>query len=123
MKILKELTVIIAILFMANAVKEAAKLPIPSAVLGMLFLLLCLLFGIVKLKAIEKISGFLLNNITILFVPGGVGLITSIGLVKDQWFQMLLVAILATIIGISVTGLTVQFMQRVKKRRLNNDIS
>ena len=123
MKILKELTVIIAILFMANAVKEAAKLPIPSAVLGMLFLLLCLLFGIVKLKAIEKISGFLLNNITILFVPGGVGLITSIGLVKDQWFQMLLVAILATIIGISVTGLTIQFMQRVKKRRLNNDIS
>lgn len=113
MKILKELAIIAGILFIANVIKDVTKIPIPSAVLGMILLLSCLLIGIIKLESIESVCQFFLNNITLLFVPGGVGLMTSFGLIKDQWIQILTVLIIVTLFGIAITGLTVQLVQRI----------
>ena len=116
MKIIKELSIITGILFIANVLKDITKIPIPSAVLGMILLLFFLLIGIIKLESVEAISKFFLNNITLLFVPGGVGLMTSFGLIKDQWMQIIAVLIIVTLFGIVITGLTVQLVQRIVEK-------
>ena len=84
----------------------------------MILLLSCLLTGIIKLESIEAVCQFFLNNITLLFVPGGVGLMASFGLIKDQWMQILAVLIIVTLFGIAITGLTVQLIQRIVGKRV-----
>ena len=116
MKILKELAIIMGILFVSHVIKEISNIPIPATVLGMIIMLLLLLSGIVKAKNIEKTANFLLDNLTFLFIPGGVGLITSFGLIKGQVIKILLVVVAATAIGIATTGLTIKLLIKYKKR-------
>lgn len=115
MKILKELSIIVGILFIAHITQQITKIPIPATVLGMIILLICLLTGILKLENIEKTSQFFLDHLTFLFIPGGVGLIASLGLIKEQWLQILAVIILTTALVIAVTGLTVQLLKGRRK--------
>lgn len=111
MKILRELAIIMGILFMAHIIQQITNLPIPATVLGMVILLICLLTGIVKLEGIETVSQFFLDHLTFLFLPGGVGLIGSLGIIKDQWIPILIVIIISTALVIAATGLTVQLLK------------
>ncbi|MDU5082445.1 CidA/LrgA family protein [Tissierella sp. P1] len=118
MKILKELAIIVGILFIAHITQQITKIPIPATVLGMIILLICLLTGIVKLEKIETVSKFFLDHLTFLFIPGGVGLIASLDLIKEQWIPILAVIILTTALVIAVTGLTVQSLKGRRKEEM-----
>lgn len=115
MKLLKQLAIICGIFYAGHIFQTATKFPIPSTVLGMIFLLILLLTGIIKLEQIDSVGQFLLDHLTFLFIPGGVGLIASLDLIKDQWLQILILIILSTSIVITVTGLTVQALKGNKK--------
>ena len=115
MKILKELAIIVGILFIAHITQYITKIPIPATVLGMIILLICLLTGIVKLGQIESVSQFFLDHLTFLFIPGGVGLIASLDLIKEQWLPILAVIILTTALVMAATGLTVQLLKGRRK--------
>lgn len=115
LKLLKQLAIICAIFFAGHLFQTLTNFPIPSTVLGMILLLILLLTGVVKLKQIEEVSQFLLDHLTFLFIPGGVGLIASLDLIKDQWLQILILIVVSTSIVITVTGLTVQALKGSKK--------
>lgn len=116
MKIIKELSIIMGVLYLSNVIKEVSNMPIPATVLGMVIMLILLLCNIVKPENIETVANFLLDNLTFLFVPGGVGLITSFGLIKGQVTKILIVAIITTAITVAVTGFTVNLLNKQKKR-------
>lgn len=111
MKVFKELAIIVGILFVANTIQAVTNLPIPGTILGMIILLVALLSGVLKLEQIENVSQFFLDHLTFLFIPGGVGLIASLGLIKDQWLPILIVIILTTALVIAGTGFTVQLLK------------
>lgn len=115
MKIIKEFSIIVGILFIAHIIQTITNIPIPAPVLGMIILLICLITGILKLEKIETVSQFFLDNLTFLFIPGGVGLILSLELIKDQWLPILLIMILTTALAIAITGLTVQLIKGITK--------
>jgi len=112
MKILRQLCIILSILFIGNFINKIFGLPIPGNVIGMIILLLCLLSGVVKLEMIDIISKFLLDNLAFFFIPAGIGLINSLDIIKDNWIAILSITSISTIIVIAVTGLTVQFLKR-----------
>ncbi|MDR7857451.1 CidA/LrgA family protein [Tissierella sp.] len=115
MKIIKELAIIVGILFVAHVTQMITKIPIPATVLGMILLLICLLTGMLKLESIENVSKFFLDHLTFLFIPGGVGLIASLGLIKEQWLPILIVIVLTTALVIAATGSTVQLLKGKRK--------
>jgi len=112
MKILRQLCIILSILFIGNFINKIFGLPIPGNVIGMIILLLCLLMGVIKLEMIDMISKFLLDNLAFFFIPAGIGLINSLDIIKDNWIAILSITSISTIIVIAVTGLTVQFLKR-----------
>lgn len=118
MKILKEFTIIVGILFLSHIIHKVTNMPIPATVLGMILLLIFLLTGLVKLEQIETVSDFFLDNLTFLFVPGGVGLILSLDLLKDQWLPTLFILLFTTGLVMVVTGLTVQLIKGRKKEEV-----
>ena len=112
MKLFREAIIIFGIYLVGELLSGLLNLPIPGNILGMLILLLLLCTKILKVKDIETVSNFLLDHLAFFFIPAGVGLMTSIGIIKDTWFKLIFICIITTIIIIASTGLIVQFISR-----------
>ncbi len=112
MKILKEASIIFGILFVAYLIQATSNIFIPYTVIGMILLLALLLTGLVKIEMVENISKFLLDNLSILFLPGSVGLMATYGLIKGHLVPMVFIVILTTGMVLVSTGFTVQFLRR-----------
>lgn len=85
------------------------NLSIPSTIIGMIILLFLLLFKVVKPYWIKDISNLLLKNLSILFIPAGVGIINELNFLKENILALLFILTLTTVIVILVTGYTVQY--------------
>lgn len=115
MDIIKELVIILAILFSGELINKAFGLILPGNVIGMLILFLLLLSGLVKLKHLEKVSDFLLNNLTIFFIPAGVGILKYYPLLAGKLLPFLIVVVISTIIVMVFTAYVIEISQRMVK--------
>jgi holin-like protein len=112
LKILRQIALLLLIVFIGDIFNRVFKIPIPGNILGMILLLVALLTGIIKLHQIEEISKFLLDHLSFLFIPAGVGLLSVTGVLKDSWYFLLFIAFFTTILVMAVTALVVQFLRR-----------
>jgi holin-like protein len=117
MKLFREAIIILGIYLLGEFISQVLSLPIPGNILGMIILLILLWTKVVKLDQIETISNFLLDHLAFFFIPAGVGLMTSVGIIKDSWLKLIIVCIATTIIIIASTGLIVQYITRKNNKR------
>lgn len=85
---------------------------IPGSVLGMIFFFLALQFELIKLEQVEEAGEWLTDNMAILFVPAGVGLMTHFNILGDIWWQLLIIIFVSTILMLGFVGIIAQFMMR-----------
>ena len=119
MKYLRELLIIIGIYILGLIITEAFNLIIPGNIIGMIILLVLLLTKVIDVKAIETTANFFLNHLAFFFIPAGVSLMNSFGIIKDNWIGILFVSIITTFIIFVVTGKSVEYIQKLKKRCTN----
>ena len=81
---------------------------LPASVIGMVLLFLCLHYSILSMEKVEQVGSWLTNHMAILFVPGGVALMTQFPLLAKIWWQLILLVLVTTIITMIVTGKMVQ---------------
>ncbi len=112
MKLFREAIIIFTIYLIGDIFSKGFNLPIPGNILGMILLLFLLCTKIIKVSQIENISNFLLDHLAFFFIPAGVELMNSFGIIKDTWLKLILVCIITTSIVIVSTGLIVQFISR-----------
>ncbi len=117
MKTLKQLGIILLILWIGNLLQEIFSLSLPGNVIGMIILLVLLLSNILKLDAIEKISTTLLDHLTFLFIPAAVGIITVLHLFIGNIILLLVIFYISFFIIMVTTGLTVQYMINFKNNK------
>ena len=79
-------------------------LPLPGPVVGMLLLFAYLLWRGVTPKPFEATARALLQNLALLFVPAGVGIVTYLKAVADQWLALSITLIASAVISLVVTG-------------------
>lgn len=89
--------------------------PLPGNVIGFILLIIALKSGIITEKNISNVSNFLLQNLAILFIPGGVGLIKVLHLFNGNIVKILLIILLSTIFTMIVTSVTIIALERLKK--------
>ena len=78
MKYVKEIMWIIACTFLGELLNTLLPLPVPAGVYGMILLLIALVTGIVKLPEVEGAGNFLLDTMTMMFIPAAVGIMSAI---------------------------------------------
>lgn len=115
MKILRQIGIISGVLFTGYLIEKMTHTPIPGTILGMIILLILLITGIIKIEMIEEISQFLLDHLTFLFLPAGVGLISQLGIIKVNWLPMFVIILISTTIAMIVTALTIQGLRKMNK--------
>ncbi len=115
--LLKQFSIILSIYFLGELLQKAFGLPVPGNVIGMLLLFFGLSAGVIMLEMIDKMSGFLLDNLAFFFLPAGVSLITCFTLLEGKWTAILEISVLSTVVILAVTGLTVELLKKYLNKR------
>lgn len=112
MKILNQIALILGIWCVGEYISSFIQniVVVPGSIIAMILLFLLLQFKVVKIENIKEVSDFFLNNMAIFFVPAGVSLITSLNIIMDNIFVLLISVVLSTVIVMYVTGIVVQKM-------------
>lgn len=112
---LGHLTVILLCQLAGEIIAKAARLPVPGPVIGMVILFSGLILRGTLPPELENVAGFLHRYLPLLFVPAGVGVITSLDLLARSWAPLAGAIIIGTGVTIAVTGLVMQLANRRAK--------
>ncbi|MEY4910379.1 MAG: hypothetical protein RL761_42 [Pseudomonadota bacterium] len=104
---------LLALQTVGELVVKQSGLAVPGPVLGMIFLLLALRWPNVQI-AVASCAEFLLAHLSLLFVPVGVGVMTHLGIFNDFGWQIAVVLVLSTWVGLWVTALALRWLQERK---------
>lgn len=88
---------------------RGTQVGLPGPVVGMLLLLVALRFERVS-APVSRTAEMLLEHLSLLFVPVGVGVMTHLALVSQYGVRMLVALVLSTWIGLAVTALVLRGM-------------
>jgi len=107
---LGSLALLLIFQLVGEVLAKALSLPIPGPVLGMLLLLIALIIRGQLSTDLKITAQTLLSNLSLFFVPAGVGVILHINLLKNEWLSLSLVLILSTLITMLITALVMTFL-------------
>lgn len=113
--ILLQTAIIFALYFMGEGIATLLPITIPGNIIGMLLMFIGLLLKWIKVKHVQTVGRFFLSHMAFLFIPAGVSIIESIELIQDDWFKILIVCVLTTIITFAATGLTAKAVIRLQE--------
>lgn len=80
----------------------------PGSVIGMVLLFLALAFKVVKPNKVKKLSTLLTENMGLFFLPAGVGLMNSLGIISQYWVVIVTASVVSTILVIASVALIQQ---------------
>jgi holin-like protein len=112
------LTYLLLFQLCGEIISRFLNLPIPGNVMGMGLLLLGLTTGWIDVKWIEEAADILLSNMTLFFVPAGVGVMVYSDLIAAEWLPITVATIISTFVVMAVTGVLAQKLEN----REQNDV-
>ena len=121
MKYVKEIMWIIAFTFLGELLNTLLPLPVPAGVYGMILLLIALVTGIVKLPEVEGAGNFLLDTMTMMFIPAAVGIMSAIDILLPVLLPYLVIIVVSTVLVMIVTGLTATAILRRSESKEDQD--
>lgn len=116
MKYLKQFLIILVISFSGEVLKAVLPLPVPASIYGMVILFVGLAAGIIKLDAVKEAGKFLIEIMPVMFIPAGVGLMSSWGVLKPMLVPVSVVTVAVLVAVMAVTGRVAQAVIRRKKK-------
>ena len=98
---------LILLQLIGEGIVQVSGLPVPGAIIGLVLLYAILVWRGEISDEMSRTSGFLLQNLGVLFVPAGVGVIAYLPMIATQWWSILLVLLVSVCATVAVTGLVV----------------
>lgn len=115
MNFLEQFAILIACLFAGTLLKSVIPLPIPETIYGMALLFILFVIKAIKTDDIRRASDTILENMSFLFVPVGVGIIDNFDLFKENFIAMFFITLIAATIAMIVTMTLVHAIQKRRK--------
>ena len=109
---LAALTQLLVFQLAGEAIARGLELPLPGPVLGMLFLFLFLLARRGPRPELQATSQTLLQHLSLLFVPAGVGVMVHLHRIASEWLPLALSLLASTVATLAVTALTMKLCLR-----------
>ena len=116
MRFLKQFAIILAISFLGELLARFVPLPVPASIYGLVLMFLALFLKIFPVSAVKETSGVLLEIMPLMFVPPAVAVIENVALLKGDWWKLLILALLSTVIVMAVSGAVTQGIIRAQKK-------
>jgi Putative effector of murein hydrolase LrgA len=123
MKHIRQFLIILLFCFLGELLKYLIPLPIPTSIYGLVLMLTALLTGILKVDQVDETAVFLIDIMPVMFIPAGVGLLTSIEALRPNLAAIAVITILTTVLVMGITGITAQFIMERKKGRDDKEVA
>lgn len=122
MKIFNQIGIILGIWACGEIISSLIQniIVIPGPIIGMIILFLLLQSKILKEEKIKDLSDFLLSNMGLFFIPAGVSLINSLGLIRDNALLLILCILLVNVVVMITSSKSVDFMISLKEKKEAN---
>ena len=120
MKYLHQFMVIIGITFVGELLKYMLPLPIPASIYGMVIMFVGLMTGVIKLDAVKDVGKFLIEIMPIMFIPAGVGLMSSWSVLKPLLLPVSIITVVTIITVMGAAGRSSQWVIRRDRKRAEN---
>lgn len=114
MKYVKQFLIILLISFIGEGLNYAIPAPIPASIYAMVILFVCLCKKIIKLDDVKDTGMFLIEIMPLMFIPAGVGLMKSWGVLKPLIVPVLVITVVSLVAVMGVSG-------RVSQRIIANE--
>lgn len=114
---LNYLTLIFGCQLAGELAARAAQIPVPGPVIGMVILFCILLARGAVPQRLGDTAGFLLNHLSLMFVPAGVGVMLHFSLLGGDWLPIGAALIGSTVLTIAVTALMMAWLGRSGAKR------
>ncbi|MCB1429222.1 MAG: CidA/LrgA family protein [Nitratireductor sp.] len=88
-------------------------LPVPGPVLGMVLLFLFMAMKREIPVGLAQTGDALLSNLSLLFVPAGVGIMAHAALLAQDWQALSVAVVVSTVLTIAVTALVMVWIKRL----------
>ena len=108
MKYLRQFGIILAVTCAGEIMKYFIPLPIPGSIYGLMFVLL--LTKVIKVEHVKETGEFLIEIMPLMFIPAGVGLITSWSQLQSFLVPLLVITVVSTFVVMIVTGKVTDFL-------------
>lgn len=109
---LNYLTLIFCCQLAGEFIIGATGLSVPGPVLGMVFLFCFLLVRGSIPNDLSMVADGLLNHLSLLFVPAGVGIMLHFKLLGDDFFAISIALVVSTILTVIVTALLMRKLSK-----------
>ncbi len=119
MKYLKQFLIILTISFVGEVLKMLLPLPVPASIYGMVILFVLLFTGILKLDAVKDVGKFLIEIMPVMFIPAGVGLMSSWGLLKPLLVPVIVITVVSLVLVMICGGRVTQLIIRHGKKGMS----
>ena len=117
MKYVRQFVIIMLFTFLGEVLKALLPFPVPASIYGLLALLIALETKLLPLASVRDVGEFFVEIMPLTFIPAGVGLLESWGVMKPMLGSLVLTVVVSTILVMAVSGLVTQGVIALRKRR------
>lgn len=119
MKYVKQFLIILLISFIGEGLNYVIPAPIPASIYGLVILFVCLCTKIIKLDDVKDTGMFLIEIMPLMFIPAGVGLMKSWGVLKPFIVPVIAITVISLVAVMAVSGRVSQSI--IKKEDKKNE--
>lgn len=106
------LTILLVFQLLGEGISHGLDLPVPGPVIGFAMLFLALLArGGVPTDLRTTATG-LLQHLSLLFVPAGVGVMVHLSRLREEWLPIAVALAVSTVLTIACTALAMRWLMR-----------
>ena len=108
---IESLTILLLAQLAGEVIVRSIGVPVPGPVIGLVLLALFMAWRGIPAALHETALG-LLRNLSLLFVPAGVGVIRQIDVLAGNWLTLSVALVVSTLATLAVTALTFSWAQK-----------
>ena len=116
MKYVRQIGIILGITLAGEFLNQILPLPVPAGVYGLFLMLAALMSGVVKMESVEGTGNFLMDTMSMMFVPATVGILECANELKAVLIPLIIIAV-STVVVMIVTGKVAQFMMESAEKK------
>lgn len=115
MRIIKQLCLLFAICLVSEGISAVLPFTLPSSVISIVLLLALLFCRAVKPAQLQEVSGFMLDNMALFFIPVVSSMMNYAEILFSNFWAILLICLLTTPLVFFVTGQVVQLTVKLMR--------
>ena len=120
MRYMRQFGIILGVTCVGEVLKYFLPLPVPGSIYGLVLMLVLLSARVIRVEHVKEVGEFLIEIMPLMFIPAGVGLMTTWGQLKSFLVPLAVITVVSTFVVMIVTGKVTDFLLDRKEEKEKN---